>query len=339
MNRAARRLAVAAWLALPWAVWAADLPALAGEGQRLFAERCAECHALAPPAADRWLAAYDSKGPPLDAAGDKFDAAYLQRWLGDPVSVRGGTYPYFRWTQTSSAGDVLPQRPFQHPALAPAAAQAVVAFLMTQHVDAQPLPPVAPVAPTMARVLFEKVAACAGCHASTPGEASRSGPQLAQAGQRYKPAWLSSYLHDPQAFGSLTMPKARLRTDQVAGLVAHVLQPADGAAAPVAAAAAGGNAAPEPDRHSRGALIYRMLCTQCHGLNGDGRGINARHLAVEPRNHSAAEMARLSDEHLVRVIRYGGTAVDKSALMPSWASVLREDEIRDVVAHLRTLRR
>jgi mono/diheme cytochrome c family protein len=48
-------------------------------------------------------------------------------------------------------------------------------------------------------------------------------------------------------------------------------------------------------------------------------------------------MNELSDEHLFLVIKEGGAAVGKSALMAPWGASLSDDQIRDVVAFVRTL--
>ena len=48
-------------------------------------------------------------------------------------------------------------------------------------------------------------------------------------------------------------------------------------------------------------------------------------------------MNALSDEHLFKVIKEGGTAVGKAATMPPWGGALSDDEIRDVVAFVRSL--
>jgi cytochrome c553 len=48
-------------------------------------------------------------------------------------------------------------------------------------------------------------------------------------------------------------------------------------------------------------------------------------------------MSALSNEHLFRVIQEGGAAVGRSPLMAPWGGALSDAQIRDVVAHLRTL--
>lgn len=83
---------------------------------------------------------------------------------------------------------------------------------------------------------------------------------------------------------------------------------------------------------------YRTYCVQCHGVNGDGKGINIRDMSVQPRDHTdAKEMSTRSDEDLFKVIKEGGVAVNKSVLMPPWGGVLSDEEIQELVQHLRTL--
>jgi cytochrome c oxidase cbb3-type subunit 3 len=85
---------------------------------------------------------------------------------------------------------------------------------------------------------------------------------------------------------------------------------------------------------------YRLYCVQCHGTQGNGGGINNTHggLAVSPRDHTNAdEMAKLSNEELRLAIAEGGDAVQKSELMPGWKYTLTEQEISELVVHLREL--
>lgn len=83
---------------------------------------------------------------------------------------------------------------------------------------------------------------------------------------------------------------------------------------------------------------YRTYCVQCHGLAGNGQGINVHDMSVQPRDHTDAKaMSGRSDDALFKVIKEGGPSVDKSVLMPPWGDTLSDDEIRDLVAHLRML--
>ena len=48
-------------------------------------------------------------------------------------------------------------------------------------------------------------------------------------------------------------------------------------------------------------------------------------------------MNALSNEHLFKVVKYGGASVGKSALMAPWGGTLDDDQIRDVMAFVRSL--
>jgi mono/diheme cytochrome c family protein len=106
--------------------------------------------------------------------------------------------------------------------------------------------------------------------------------------------------------------------------------PSSPPAAP-AAAAAHGDAA-------RGAALYQTYCASCHGPRGDGDGPVGASLNPQPAKHSdGSYMNALSNEHLFRVIEEGGAAVGKSPLMAPWGGTLSDEQIRDVVAYVRSL--
>ena len=55
-------------------------------------------------------------------------------------------------------------------------------------------------------------------------------------------------------------------------------------------------------------------------------------------NHrDAAYMNSLSNDHLFQVIKEGGAALGRSPLMAPWGGTLSDEQIRDVVAYVRTL--
>src|SRR5262245_53141150 len=88
---------------------------------------------------------------------------------------------------------------------------------------------------------------------------------------------------------------------------------------------------------STGRDIYLRYCAGCHGEDGRGEAKtfrpNVGNLAVKQL------MDELSDEYLFTVIKKGGAAVGKNAAMPAWSKQLGDDDIRDVVAFIRTLSR
>jgi mono/diheme cytochrome c family protein len=48
-------------------------------------------------------------------------------------------------------------------------------------------------------------------------------------------------------------------------------------------------------------------------------------------------MNRLPDKFLLEIISKGGQAAGKSPFMPAWGNQLREKQVRDVIAYIRSL--
>ncbi|MBN50595.1 MAG: cytochrome C class I [Spongiibacteraceae bacterium] len=89
---------------------------------------------------------------------------------------------------------------------------------------------------------------------------------------------------------------------------------------------------------SEGKALYRNYCTQCHGVTGDGKGVNIPDMAVLPRDHTdTSEMSARTDAELTKAIKHGGKAVNKSVLMPAWEGNLNDQQVANLVAYLREL--
>lgn len=83
---------------------------------------------------------------------------------------------------------------------------------------------------------------------------------------------------------------------------------------------------------------YHTYCAQCHGVHGNGKGINIRDMSVQPRDHTdATAMSARSDQDITKVIKEGGASINKSVLMPPWGDVFSDEEVADLVQYLRTL--
>jgi mono/diheme cytochrome c family protein len=101
-----------------------------------------------------------------------------------------------------------------------------------------------------------------------------------------------------------------------------------GASAPAAAAPA---ATPEAEASQ----IFAGRCTPCHGAGGAGDGVAAAALTPRPRNfHDATWQASVTDAHIESIIRLGGAAVGKSAVMPANPDLVAKPA---VVAALRAM--
>ena len=87
-----------------------------------------------------------------------------------------------------------------------------------------------------------------------------------------------------------------------------------------------------------GKKLYGQFCASCHGQSGKGDGPAATALNPKPRDHTDKEyMSKLSDDDLLKVIKNGGASVGKSPLMPPWGASLKDDQIKDIIAYVRTL--
>jgi mono/diheme cytochrome c family protein len=79
-----------------------------------------------------------------------------------------------------------------------------------------------------------------------------------------------------------------------------------------------GSAAPAATGAQSATQIFATRCTPCHGATGGGDGAASASLNPKPRNfHDAAWQASVTDEHIEKIIHFGGAAVGKSAAMPS----------------------
>ncbi len=87
-----------------------------------------------------------------------------------------------------------------------------------------------------------------------------------------------------------------------------------------------------------GRRMYLTYCSGCHGSSGKGNGPAAKMLPVKPADHTQGTvMTRLTDHYLFQVISQGGKKVGKSSQMPAWGAVLKDEQIRQIVAYIRTL--
>lgn len=87
-----------------------------------------------------------------------------------------------------------------------------------------------------------------------------------------------------------------------------------------------------------GKTLYAKYCVSCHGSAGKGDGPAAAALNPKPRDLTdKAYMTGLNDQYLFDITQKGGAAVGKSPLMPPWGQALKDQDIRDVVAHIKGL--
>lgn len=93
----------------------------------------------------------------------------------------------------------------------------------------------------------------------------------------------------------------------------------------------------------QGEVTFQYYCSGCHGVYGRGDGPSAKGiyktLGIAPRNLSDEKFQKsLTDDQLVKAISGGVHGkTEKPLKMPAWGKTFTKDEIRNIVAYVRTL--
>lgn len=209
---------------------------------------------------------------------------------------------------TSLAGDIKPPADYTPPALLPPAATAIVY-------------PLVPPDPAAGEEVYAEY--CASCH----GEKGNGAGQ--QAGSVASPPSALAHpttLHNaiPQEWfavikdGSGSMPGFATKLDDRANwdVVAYLLSIENSL-----------------EQMSMGAEIFYVVCSECHGVEGEGNGQRAATLAVAPADFTDLSlMSAISNQGMVDILSSGiGEA------MPAFGSMLSEDEKWAAIGYIRSL--
>jgi cytochrome c oxidase cbb3-type subunit 3 len=92
------------------------------------------------------------------------------------------------------------------------------------------------------------------------------------------------------------------------------------------------------------ASSYSDTCAKCHGPAGKGDGPKAAELKDKDGKVVAsgdlsdcAKMAKVTDDDMFKELKEGGQAVGKSKFMTPYGDAMEDDEIKAMVAYVRTL--
>jgi mono/diheme cytochrome c family protein len=84
--------------------------------------------------------------------------------------------------------------------------------------------------------------------------------------------------------------------------------------------------------------VFNTRCSVCHGPRGAGDGAASAGLTPPPRNfQDTAWQTAVSDEHIERIIAYGGGAVGRSPAMPPNPDLADKPVVKGLRAHIRGL--
>ena len=83
---------------------------------------------------------------------------------------------------------------------------------------------------------------------------------------------------------------------------------------------------------------FTTFCAPCHGPAGEGNGPAAAVMDPKPRNFTDGKrMNARTDAQLINVIKNGSAAEKFSPQMIGYSSMLNDQEIKDIVAFIRSL--
>jgi mono/diheme cytochrome c family protein len=88
-----------------------------------------------------------------------------------------------------------------------------------------------------------------------------------------------------------------------------------------------------------GSLIAEKYCSRCHDSESSpARVSNYDNLEVKPHLFTEGDaLNKMSDADIAAIVQHGGPALNRSALMPPYASTLSPAEVQAVIAYIRVV--
>lgn len=202
------------------------LTARAADGEAILADRCAGCHALSQPTDGGRDRVLNRKGPDLYYAGSKYKAGWLTRWLAAPTRIRPSGGMGFSHLKRNSESLAVGQPLADHPTLTADEATAVESALFTRTGDGvrTDLYTAGAFDADEGRGMFVTRRGCGFCHVYGDTLGGGQGPELATAGKRLNPAYIASFIDNPQAFTEgAWMPRQFLAEDEIGKVTAFIV--------------------------------------------------------------------------------------------------------------------
>ena len=91
-------------------------------------------------------------------------------------------------------------------------------------------------------------------------------------------------------------------------------------------------------QQAQGARVFQADCVWCHADSTPAGPSNRSNVTpTPPLFNDGATLNPVSDEFLQSIIKLGGGAMGRSAMMSPWGRTLSGDEIRAVIAYIRAV--
>ncbi len=91
-------------------------------------------------------------------------------------------------------------------------------------------------------------------------------------------------------------------------------------------------------QQAQGKRLFYEKCVWCHADSTPAGPSNRSNLSPVPALvNDGAVLNALSDDYLRNIISLGGSALGKSAMMPPWGRALTQDDVRALIAYIRTV--
>ncbi|MCH8928163.1 MAG: c-type cytochrome [Candidatus Marinimicrobia bacterium] len=299
---------------------------IVADGEKIFtALNCATCHRHS--STEPWK---DSMAPKLSFEGSRVLQNWLQDYLSNPYALRPFGY-------LPGSGSRMPD---YH--LTPEEVTVLTEYLIKNEkklIESELFRPakLSPFAMKKARGLLDAKLPCLGCH-RIGADGGRIGPDLSNVKSRLKPSFVFDLIKNPHAADpNIIMPKTVMPVQTLELISSYLLQ-LNGSKVESKYLSLVDNPVLTPNRMKGDNSLYLKQCSSCHGIDGDGKGFNAKYLPTAPRSHKDSEyLSKRPDDVLFDGIFAGGYILDKSNFMPAFGHTLSRSEIENLVSHIRKL--
>jgi len=196
-------------------------------GAELTQQKCTACHSISSSNLNEETR-MRLKGPPLESAGIKYRADWVENWLQNPTRIRPGGMFFGSHTVVTDEGDVIDEATLSdHPTLDAEDATNVANYLMTLTEKSELVNSgeykAKKVGKRMAAMNFRKFKGCSSCHQDENGIGGVSGPELYSAFDRLNPDFIVSFIRNPVAWNDVSlMPHTKLKDKEIQKLTHYL---------------------------------------------------------------------------------------------------------------------